>query len=476
MIRPGDVLTAFDLPPKEAVAYLQQKGYAITWDWSEMLDRAHRQAFTVAKAMQADVLQDIRDGVQSALDNGDSLGKFKKNLKPLLEAKGWWGKVEQTNPATGKTQKVQAGSPWRLETIYRTNVQSAYQAGRYQQQQAAAASRPFWQYLSVSDNRSRPSHGALNGMVLPADHEFWSTNYPPNGFRCRCRVTTYTKKGLERAGLRVEPGQVNFTPDKGFNAAPTESWKPDTKRYHSSIGKQLQMAFDGELKKNPPRTPKPTAKPGEQEYVRFADSLTGFSRLAKREREVVNTSIDHLSKLIKAKRFVVLAAKFSELAPGARRQPGVLGAMVAYPLDARLWMGRDYKGVDQTPEQMRSTFYHEYGHVLDLGAKDALEDDPDSRLKHRVNYEKLSDTFSRTQAFKNNAPLSAGYKAYIQSPHEVFARAFAQYVAEKTDPGAYESMFDEYAVKLGIQWSKEDFAPIRDFVEQELKRLELSVD
>lgn len=40
------------------------------------------------------------------------------------------------------------------------------------------------------DRRVRPSHAILDGKVYPADHEFWATHYPPNGFRCRCGVRT----------------------------------------------------------------------------------------------------------------------------------------------------------------------------------------------------------------------------------------------------------------------------------------------
>lgn len=49
------------------------------------------------------------------------------------------------------------GSPWRVATICRTNVQTAYNAGRYAQQSAMHSARPYWQYLAVLDERTRPS-------------------------------------------------------------------------------------------------------------------------------------------------------------------------------------------------------------------------------------------------------------------------------------------------------------------------------
>ena len=63
----------------------------------------HAVAFTVAKAMQIDVLTTIREEVQKALDEGLPLETFQKNLKPRLVALGWWGRKEMVDPQTGDT-------------------------------------------------------------------------------------------------------------------------------------------------------------------------------------------------------------------------------------------------------------------------------------------------------------------------------------------------------------------------------------
>ena len=69
--------------------------------------------------------------MQEALDEGKTGRWFEKELTPLLQKKGWWGKKETVDPETGEIERVQLGSPWRLQTIYRTNLQTAYMAGRY---------------------------------------------------------------------------------------------------------------------------------------------------------------------------------------------------------------------------------------------------------------------------------------------------------------------------------------------------------
>lgn len=79
-------------------------------------------------------------------------------------------------------------------------------AGRYKQQAelAASGSRPYWQYLAIRDNRTRPSHSALHGRVWRADDPIWNSLYPPNGWNCRCRVRALSDRRLEQEGLKAE--------------------------------------------------------------------------------------------------------------------------------------------------------------------------------------------------------------------------------------------------------------------------------
>ncbi|MDK4619649.1 phage head morphogenesis protein, partial [Kingella kingae] len=69
--------------------------------------------------------------VVKAAEQGQPFKDFERELTPVLQSKGWWGKQEHQNPDTGEIQNVQLGSPYRLKTIYLTNLQSAYMAGRY---------------------------------------------------------------------------------------------------------------------------------------------------------------------------------------------------------------------------------------------------------------------------------------------------------------------------------------------------------
>lgn len=216
---PVDLKAIFGLEPKKAVAYLESKGYAITWKWQEMLDQAHDQSFTVAKAMRLDLLSDIRGALETALQDGQTLKQFIAALQPTLESQGWWGKQIIVD-SQGVGELVQLGSPRRLKTIYQTNLQSAYMAGRKATMEDTADSHPYWRYIAILDGKTRPSHAALNGTVYRHDDPVWLVIYPPNGFNCRCRVTAMTQSAVNRRGFTVasSAGQLrNETVETGID-------------------------------------------------------------------------------------------------------------------------------------------------------------------------------------------------------------------------------------------------------------------
>lgn len=202
-----DLSAVFGLAPEKAIEYFQSKGYAITWSWKDLRQEVNAKSFTVAKVMRTDILVDIRTALLDAKKNGTTLREFEKTLTPVLQAKGWWGKTEHTNTLTGEVTTAQLGSPRRLQTIYQTNLQTAYMAGRYKQMMQSTDSHPYWQYVAVLDSRTRPAHRAMNGRVFRYDDALWSTSYPPNGFNCRCRVSALSAAEVEGEGITVDSSE-----------------------------------------------------------------------------------------------------------------------------------------------------------------------------------------------------------------------------------------------------------------------------
>jgi SPP1 gp7 family putative phage head morphogenesis protein len=88
-----------------------------------------------------------------------------------------------------------------LDNVFRTNIQSAYGHGRWQQQQRNKDKRQYLMYSAINDSRVRPAHLALNRIVLPIDHPFWLTHYPPVGYRCRCTCIALTEAQALKYGI-----------------------------------------------------------------------------------------------------------------------------------------------------------------------------------------------------------------------------------------------------------------------------------
>ena len=186
-------------PPAQAVDYLESKvvGGRFSFDWKDVQREEHLISFVVAKAMARDALVDIHAGLVDAIKTGKSREQFVKDLTPLLQAKGWWGSQTTTDPKTGEIRLVQLGSPRRLRTIFDTNMRMAHAAGRWERFMSTASTRPFLTYHHTPQERPRLEHVAWDGVTLPIGHEFWKTHFCPNGWGCKCFITS------ERAGAAV---------------------------------------------------------------------------------------------------------------------------------------------------------------------------------------------------------------------------------------------------------------------------------
>lgn len=201
------------LPPVEAIRHFERKGYQVGFAWQDVWQEEHAKAFTVAKAMRVDILQDIRAAMDAAIREGTTLQDFQKRLRPLLEEKGWWGKQRMVDLATGELKTVQLGSPRRLEIIFRTNMRTSYAAGKWERIQRTKAALPMLKYMAVLDDHTRDQHRAWHGTILPVDDPFWSTHYPPNGWNCRCGVMQMTRRQAQAAGgasKRPEGGSRSY--------------------------------------------------------------------------------------------------------------------------------------------------------------------------------------------------------------------------------------------------------------------------
>lgn len=80
--------------PRDALDYFRDKDLRVGFDYRDVWDQEHAHAFTVAKAMKLDILDDIRAGLDEALAKGKTFRDFAAEVKPQLQKKGWWGVKE----------------------------------------------------------------------------------------------------------------------------------------------------------------------------------------------------------------------------------------------------------------------------------------------------------------------------------------------------------------------------------------------
>ncbi|MBF0531036.1 MAG: minor capsid protein, partial [Deltaproteobacteria bacterium] len=251
----------FDSPFSDAVKYAQLKGFALSPDsWRDLWQKSHAHAFTVARVTAMDVVRDIKGYVDQALAQGTTLRQFQKDLKPRLQEAGWWAEPGEKPAITlpdGEVRKRLTMS--RLGTIYDTNINVATAVGRWKQFQDTATTRPYVEYDGVDDGRTRPAHRALHSKVFRLDDPGLAMIAPPNGFRCRCFLSSLTDREVQARGLKVEDAsKYAGAPDEGWDynpgAAGFESWKPELTKYDPELVGQYEAGIDV------PNTPAPPVK------------------------------------------------------------------------------------------------------------------------------------------------------------------------------------------------------------------------
>jgi SPP1 gp7 family putative phage head morphogenesis protein len=204
----------------EAIAWLRRRVPMTDAQYARLVLIGNRLGFHIAGVTQLDMVADVQRSIDRAVSQGESFAEWRRKIKErLLRA---WRRNDATpeNPA------------WRLETIFRTNVQSAYSAGRYEQlsDPVIMEARPYRMYDAVIDDRTTEICQERNGTILPADDPWWDTNWPPLHFACRAGVRSLRESQARRKGITSAP--LADPAQEGFGMAPTsEPYEPDQSQY-----------------------------------------------------------------------------------------------------------------------------------------------------------------------------------------------------------------------------------------------------
>lgn len=251
----ADFEAIFRKPFKEQVAaFIQRLGNLVaTAAWDDLWQEAHDRAFMVAGATKADLLADLAEAVGKSISEGTSLEEFRRDFRAIVEKHGWHG-------WTGEGTK--AGEAWRTRVIYRTNAKTSYAAGRHAQ--LTDAGFPFWVYKHGASREPREIHlHEWDGLVLPVDHPFWKTHYPPNGWGCSCYVVgARSIAAARRLGgdpdKALPPGWDKIDPktgaphgiDKGWAYAPGASVTDEVNRLAQDKARNLPDELASSLRRS----------------------------------------------------------------------------------------------------------------------------------------------------------------------------------------------------------------------------------
>ena len=246
------VLTAADEAPEETPAvpfekakeFLASKIPMTKSEWLKLEPKLRFRAFTVAKLGQAELVDRVKWELVRSLEEGTGFAETWNNIRDLAE-------------------NNRVFNPRYWETVFRTNTQSAYVAGKLQQYEGTGAKA--YQLMVIDDSRTTDICRNLlrqtgYGMVLPVEHEFWKKyGFPPYHFNCRTSVRAVysSQKGPYKEKID-NPGMKEFKtfkPQEGFGGNPVdkESWWKMTESMKAQaeafglLGDILQQAYDMDM-------------------------------------------------------------------------------------------------------------------------------------------------------------------------------------------------------------------------------------
>lgn len=507
----ADLPDAFLLEPTphaEAVKWLQNKPAVSREVFDELLPELRGRAICITGIEDAAVVGEIRD-VLAELPAGLEWEKAKKQLVAKL---GPW--IGADDPAGA--QKAREA---RAELLLRTHGFQAYQVTQHAVMRRQEDVFPYWQYLSSGDEKVRPAHAALNEVVAPANSKFWADHSPPWQWGCRCR-------------------KVPLLPDEVDEIKAEDARKPPEAQ-RVLEGSTLRRAEDGTLDRGPARQvdirsdrmrgkpsgyvfdPDSLALPLDQLEGRYdAQTWSEFrSAMEKATLPDGRTAWGWLNgeKARKAAQKAIQKAAKVVLAPGAkpRRPDGVASKVTSSPrntkaannqledmLDAieavhgdgplKVSLLRQGAGTGGWYQPGTSDIkwgkhglwaqqiVHELGHKIDYEALPGLgrlsaKDWPEVKAFWKA--VKASEAYAGIHSADQLKRFDRKYMRYIQEEREIWARAYAQFIAEESgNTRLSESIAERLGGARGYpsasQWETGDFAPIREAMKSIFQRLQ----
>lgn len=179
---------------EEAIDFLRRRLALPAGRWGELVREIDIAARDRSAGMSDALVTDILREVLKAIEEGSTFAAFLDGWTAATRRHGW-------------TAGDDFETAWRARLAFRVMTAQAYAAGRWQQIQRLKRARPYLRYVHVDPALTQPAsrheHAAWHGVILPVDHDWWVTHYPPNGWNCRCTVQSLSERDLARYGWTV---------------------------------------------------------------------------------------------------------------------------------------------------------------------------------------------------------------------------------------------------------------------------------
>jgi len=202
----------------EAVRSLAERNVMDRQKYDALEASARAKAFTVANVQAEETLTKIRDSLAKNVEEGADYETWRKKV------------VEEVEPGTFM-------SDWHQETVFRTNVQTAFADGQEAllNHPLIRSGFPYRVYDAIHDDRVRHNHLALEKLgiqgtnVYRADDPVWHLFRPPWDYNDRCSATPITVRFASEKGIKeaqewlesgVEPANKAFVPMPDFQPPP----------------------------------------------------------------------------------------------------------------------------------------------------------------------------------------------------------------------------------------------------------------
>lgn len=176
-------------PPPEVLDYFRRRDMAPRFSWLDIWAEEHAHAFTVAGVTETKVLAEFKAAIDKAIVDGWGFDRFRSEMQRRLTPLGWWGPRDVIDPeGRWRRKRVDFSKARRLEITFWSNMRAARAAGQWDRIQRTKEALPYLLYVMSTAAHKRREHLGWVGIILPIDHPFWRTHFPPNGWRCQCAV------------------------------------------------------------------------------------------------------------------------------------------------------------------------------------------------------------------------------------------------------------------------------------------------